>query len=131
MSLLNDGRDALTLAIIGSLANAFDNTNALLGVGDATSVFDATHTDLQAATNKAYKGMEAGYPTQSLNAIAFRSLFATNQANFAWEEWVTTNESGPKSSGYTLNRKVESLGTKTSAQQWQLTCELTIVNSAA
>ena len=67
--------------------------------------------------------MEAYGAMATYRALTFRSLFGTGDANFAWNEWGVFNAS---SSGTMLNRKVESLGTKTSAQSWQLTVTLTI-----
>jgi hypothetical protein len=67
--------------------------------------------------------MDATYPQVSTNVITFRSTFATGDANFAWQEWGVFNAS---SAGTMLNRKVESLGTKTSAQTWQFTVTITL-----
>ncbi len=125
MALTNAGRNDFAAVIIGDAITDFDNTNAYIGVGDSTDAFDKTETDLQAATNKFRQGMEATYPTRATNVLTFRSLFATGDANFAWEEWAVFNAS---SAGTMLNRKVESLGTKTSAQSWQFTVTLTVDN---
>lgn len=97
-------------------------SNAYLGVGDSTTAFTASQTDLQASTNKVRQGMDAGYPTRSGAAVTFRALFGTSAANFAWQEWATFNAA---SSGVMWQRKVESLGTKTNTQSWQLTVTLT------
>ena len=53
----------------------------------------------------------------------FRSTFATTDANFAWAEWAVFNAAA---AGRMLNRAVSALGTKTSAQSWQLTVTITI-----
>jgi hypothetical protein len=45
-------------------------------------------------------------------------------ANVAWQEWGLFNNT--TSGGTMLNRKVESLGTKTEAQTWQFTCTITL-----
>ena len=100
----------------------FTNSNAYLGVGDDNTAFSAAHTDLQASTNKLRKAMEASYPQVSTYDLIFRSLFGTGEGNFPWEEWGVFNAS---SGGTMLSRKVESLGTKTSASSWQLTATLT------
>jgi len=123
MPLENAGRDLIALALVGEAFTAYDNTHAYLGVGDSTDAFDAVDTDLQAASNKLRVGMQPTYPQRTGNAITLRSLFSTSQANWAWQEWGVFNAaSGPTM----LNRKVESLGTKTSAQSWQLTITLTV-----
>jgi hypothetical protein len=122
MALTDAGRDQLTSLAISS-GTAFDNSNAHIGVGDSTTAFAADQTDLQGSTNKVRKAMDATYPTREDNALTFRATFGTGDANFAWNERGVFNAS---SSGVMLNRKVESLGTKTSAQSWEITCVLTL-----
>lgn len=131
MALTNAGRDFIADAIIDNgTPTLFTNANAYLGVGDSTAVFAATQTDLQGAvfnTNKFRKAMEATYPQKgTANELVFRSLFATGDANIAWAEWGVFN-AGTDAGGQMLSRKVEALGTKTSAQSWQLTVTLTVV----
>lgn len=118
-------------ATIGNSITAFSNANAAIGVGDSTTAAAGTQTDMQAATNKLRKAMDATYPqhtdgTSSGNAqIVFRSTFGTSDANFAWQEWGVFN-SATAGAGSMLNRKVESLGTKASGSTWQLTVTLSI-----
>jgi hypothetical protein len=69
--------------------------------------------------------METGYPSLATNVISFRSVFGTGVANVAWNEWGLLNAA---TAGELLNRKVESLGTKTSAQTWQITVDITVNN---
>lgn len=123
MGLTNAYRDHLAKATVGESVTAFNNANAYIGVGDSTTAFSASQTDLQASTNKLRKAMDSGYPTRSNNTMTFRSTFGTSEANFAWNEWGVFNAS---SGGTMLNRKVESLGTKTSAQSWQITVDVTL-----
>jgi hypothetical protein len=122
MALTNAGRDLIAKAIIGDAFTLFNNANSRIGVGDSSTAFAATQTDLQ-GTNKLRKGMEVAYPSRAVNVLSFRSLFGTSEANFAWNEWGVFNAA---SAGDMLNRKVEALGTKTSAQSWQLTVDLTV-----
>lgn len=124
------GASVLWERVIGNTGvTAYSNANAYLGVGDSTTAAAATQTDLQAATNKLYTAMDATFPshtdgTSSGNAsIQFRCTVATGSGNFAWQEWGVFNAS---SAGRMLNRKVESLGTKTSASTWQLLVTLTL-----
>ena len=124
MALVNLARDIICDALIGGgTYTAFNNANAYLGVGDSTTAYAAAQTDLQAATNKHREAMDATYPSRAANVITFVSTFETADANFAWEEWGVFNAS---SGGQMLSRKVESLGTKTSAATWELTVTLTI-----
>lgn len=122
MALTNAYRDYVATLTTGS-GSAFSNANAYIGVGDSTTAFAATQTDLIAATNKFRKAQDATYPQVSGNVMTFRSSFGTSEANFAWQEWGIFNAS---SAGTMMNRKVESLGTKTSAQTWQLTLTITL-----
>jgi hypothetical protein len=122
MALTDAGRNHLVQAGIGASVTFFNNANTYIGVGDSTTAFSASQTDLVAATNKLRKAMDATYPSGGSNVITFRSTFATTDANFAWQEWGIFNAS---SGGTMLSRKVESLGTKTSAQTWQFTVTLT------
>lgn len=123
MGMTNAYRDFQAQAAIGEAVTAFNAANAHIGAGDSTTAFDAGQTDLQAATNKLRKAQEASYPTRSGNVLTFRSLFGTADANWAWQEWGIFNAS---SAGVMMSRKVESLGTKTSAQSWQVTATITI-----
>jgi hypothetical protein len=102
----------------------FTNANARLGVGDSTTAFAASQTDLVAAANKLRKAMDATYPQRSTNVLTFRATFATSEANWVWNEWGVFN-AGP-TGGTMLNRKVEILGTKTSSQYWELSVALTL-----
>ena|SRR5580765_6510355 len=99
-------------------------TNIQLGVGDNSTAFAQGQTDLQAATNKLRKAMDATYPTRSSGTLTFRSTFGTSDANFAWNEWGIFSDT--PSSGTMFGRKQEALGTKTSAQTWQLTATITV-----
>lgn len=107
----------------------FNNGNAYLGVGDSSSAVAATQTDLQAATNKLRVAMEATYPTHTdgttsaAASAVWKSSFSTSQANWAWNEIALFNGS---SGGRMLNRKLVSLGTKTSADTWTLTLTATL-----
>ena len=122
MPMTDAGRNLMVQATIGAGPTFFNNANTYIGVGDSTTAFATSQTDLQAATNKLRKAMDATYPSGGSNVITFRSTFATTDANYAWQEWGIFNAS---SAGTMLSRKVESLGTKTSAQTWQFTVTLT------
>jgi hypothetical protein len=111
-------------------ANAWGNTNAYLGVGDSTTAEAATQTELQAATNRFYKAMNATYPSRSGQTVTFQSDFATGEANFVWAEWtVAAGATTASGAGFTtgttnLNRKVQALGTKASGV-WTLSGQVT------
>jgi len=119
--LLNTGIDEMWDLIIGDSANHLSSTYAQVGVGDSTTAANASQTDLQAATNKTYKGMESGYPTSTDQKATFKASFGDAEANYAWNEWVVKQSSSAKC----LNRKVESLGTKSSGT-WTLEVSITL-----
>lgn len=115
----------------GQALTYFSNAQAAIGVGDSTTAAAATQTDLQAATNKLRKAMDATYPVHTdgtgsgAASIAFRATFGSAEANFAWQEWVVAN-SATAGTGRILNRKVESNGTKASGASWQMTATLSL-----
>ena len=115
----------------GQALTYFNNANAALGVGDSNTAAAATQTDLQAATNKLRKAMDATYPqhtdatSSDAASIVFKSTFGSAEANFAWQEWIVAN-SPTAGTGRALNRKVESLGTKASGTTWALTVALSL-----
>ncbi len=121
---LQEGIQELFKLLTGGTATAFSNANARIGVGNGTAAAEDTQTDLQGGS-KAYKAMDATYPLVGDLAdkkVTFRATFGSGEANFAWEEWVVDNGgTGLK----TLNRKVESLGTKSSGS-WQITVEISL-----
>lgn len=124
MSLTTAGRNILAAMIMNSgPPTFFDNTHAYIGSGDDNTAFDVAQTDLQAASNKLRVAMDATYPTLATNVLTFRSTFSTSQANWHWQEWGVFNAAA---SGTLLCRKVEDLGTKTSAQSWQITGTITV-----
>lgn len=124
MPLTETGRNFIAAAIIADgPPTAFSNANARIGSGDSNTAFASSQTDLQASSNKLRKAMESSYPQRTDNVLTFRSLFGTSDANWAWNEWGVFNAG---SSGVMLSRKVESLGTKTSAQSWLLTASIQV-----
>lgn len=119
--LLNSGIDEMWDLICGDSANHFNSEGAQIGVGDSNTAANAAQTDLQAATNKTYKGMDSGYPTSTAQKATFKASFGASEANYAWNEWVVKQSA----SGKCLNRKVESLGTKTGGT-WTLQVDITL-----
>jgi hypothetical protein len=120
--LTNAYRNHLAAASLGEAVTAYDAANARIAVGDASTAFAAGQTDLQGAS-KFRKAMDATYPQRTDNVMTFRATFATVEANFAWNEWAIFNAAA---AGTMLNRKVEAVGTKTSAQSWQVTIGITL-----
>jgi len=121
---LEEGINLIWTAICGGSFTPFDSANAHIGVGDGTVSADYSQTGLQ-GTNVYYKGMDTGYPTYGSDRKAtFRSTFGGDEANYTWNEWTVAN--GNSNDAVNLNRKVESLGTKSSGSTWIMTVELSI-----
>jgi hypothetical protein len=130
MPLTTAGQEYIATKIFDGTGTLFDNSNAYIGVGDSTTAFAIGQTDLQAASNKLRVGMDATFPTLTgtpLVDLTLQSTFSTAQANYAWEEWAVFNAS---TAGTMLCRKVENLGTKTSAQTWEITVVISILIGA-
>lgn len=136
--LMYGGASCLLQGLIGNITGTagqaltrFDNTNAAIGAGDSTTAAVATHTDLQAVTNKLRKGMDATYPlhtdgtTIASNVITFRSTFGTSDANFDWQEIGIFN-SPTAATGRMLNRKTQAIGVKTSSISRVVTATITL-----
>ena len=122
--LTNAGCSTIAVLITnGASTGYFSSASAYLAVGSASTAFAATQTDLQEATNKSRKPMQAGYPTVSNQSMTFRSLWTASSANFRWNEIGCMNAA---SGGTMLFRDVQALGEKPSTQSWQLTMTATV-----
>lgn len=97
----------------------FDAAHARIGVGNSTTAAAHGQTGLQGGS-QAFASMNASYPSVSGQSITFQADFGTAAANFAWQECVVDNGTT------TLNRKVSSQGTKTSAETWRAVCTITL-----
>lgn len=103
---------------------AFSNANAYIGVGDSTTAESASQTGLQAASNKTWKAMAATYPQRTSQTVTWRAVFASGDANYAWNEFTITNASSD--TGTNLNRKTSTQGTKAAGQSWTIDISITI-----
>ena len=119
--LVTAGIASLLNLLTGAGDTAFSNANAYTGVGDSTTGSSVGQTDLQAATNKLRKAMNATYPALSAPTIQFQSTFGSSEGNYVWNEVGIFNAAA---AGTMLNRAVQSLGTKTSGSSWSLTTTL-------
>lgn len=129
-ALLNAGIQRLEDLLIGAGGQAFDATHCRIGVGNGTTAVTAADTDLSAAagsTNRWFQ-LVSGAPSRSGQTLTFTATFATGDGNFAWNEWGIDagTASGNTVTAPMLNRKVVSLGTKTSAASWAFTVTIVI-----
>lgn len=83
------------------------------GLWRVVSVSGTGFTLEGSAGNGAYT---SGGVASKSRVLTFKATFGTGAANFAWNEWGIANAS---TGGRLFNRKVASLGTKTSAASWE------------
>ena len=129
MALHRTGRNLIAQLLNGeSVTPLFATTGAVLWVGSGTGAHDPTDNHLNVPGVAAT--MESGYPIRAVNQNTYRGIFATNEANYEWQEWgvknATTSATSTAGDVAMLQRVQESLGTKTSSQQWQLTVDITL-----
>jgi hypothetical protein len=123
--LLHEGITLLMyhIAGVGTSGNKWDNSNARIGVGNDSTAPADTQTGLIGA-NKAYKGMNTGYPQKSGDHdLVFQADFISGEAEFAWNEETIVNAADD--TGANLCRQNTALGTKPSNQTWRITGTIT------
>jgi hypothetical protein len=104
---------------------AFNASNARIGVGDSSTAFSASQTDLL-GINKLRKLVD-GAPVVSSNSADFTATFGLSDANWEWLEIGLFNSS---SGDYMATRRtLTGFGTKTSSETWTVT--LTVVATPA
>jgi hypothetical protein len=123
MATTDKGAQAIASLFCADAAIAsFNQTNARIGVGDSSTAFATSQTDLQAASNKLRKGLDSA-PVRTSNSIDYTATFALAEANWAWNEIALFNSS---SGDYMATRRtLTGFGTKTSSEAWTVT--LTVV----
>jgi hypothetical protein len=124
MPLTTSGAQFIANAITNTSTPTFFNaTNTYIAVGTDNTAFDISQTALVSEIPSTGRKLVDNSPNVSGSDIILVATYGTGDANAAWEEWGIFNDS---SAGTMLSRKVESLGTKTSAQTWQITVTLTV-----
>jgi hypothetical protein len=124
-SYVNNGGQLVLDALIGTAITYFSNANARIGVGDSATAYAAGQTDLQAATNKLRKGMDATFPSRSGQTMTFQSTFTTAEANFLWNEVAVFNAASGAAS-MLCRTLIGAPFTKTSAQSMTWTYTITL-----
>lgn len=124
MPLVQVGRDRIAGLITGAETCHWGTSSATIWVASSTAAHAGSSTWLDSAG--VGTTIESGYPTRSANVLQYRSVYSTDKANFPWEQWLI-NSASASSSGVPLQLAAQqALGTKTSAQSWQLTACVTI-----
>lgn len=125
--ILDVGANEILRIIAGTGGQAYDANNAYIYVGTDTTREDATQTGLIATgVNRAYAGMDIGYPVVNGRQAIYRASFGDNSANFSWNESSIVNGTG--TNAVAMNRKVSTLGTKVTGT-WTLQITLSIVSA--
>lgn len=124
--LVNAGIQLMLDLLIGAGGTVYSNANSYIGIGDSNTAVAASQTDLQAATNKVKKIMDATFPSRSGQTMTWRCTFSTSEGNFSIQEAGIFNGGPAFATGTMLNRLLAALGTKTSATTLQVTATLTI-----
>lgn len=130
--IIGNGSGANTGASPAGASAAYNNAQARIGVGDSSTAYAASQTDLQAATNKYLQGMDATFPSVSAQTVTYRITVGGANANFTWNEIVADNCNGSnststtRSGGATMSRAVSSMGTKGSGSTWIPTYTVTL-----
>ena len=120
---LTVGTNELWKLATGQSSNTFTNAQATIGIGDSSVAAAITQTDLQAATNKTYKAMNASYPTvPSAGSVQFQALFGGTDANYVWAEFVIRHAA----SLICIDRGVSAMGTKAAGTSWTATVTLSL-----
>jgi hypothetical protein len=113
--------------ITGIGGTTFGSGNAKLYVGSGTTAASSSDTDLVAGSASAGKtavAQDTGFPTIAGNTVTYRSTFGSTSGNHDWQEVGVINGALPISSSVILlNRKLSSLGTKTTGS-WQLSLSI-------
>ena len=127
MPLIQQGRDRIAGLITGAETCHWGTSGATLFVASATAAHSPTSTWLGSVAIGATG--ESGYPLTATNVLQWRGIWSTAYANFQWESWLV-NTATASGSGAPLNlAPAQALGTKTSAQSWQLTACVTVTTA--
>lgn len=123
--ILDTGANEMLKLITGTGGTAFNASNSYIYVGTDSTAENASQTGvISTGANRAYAGMDTGYPMVSSRQMVYRASFGDTSANFAWNEAAILNGTG--ANAVAMNRKVSTLGTKASGT-WtlQITISLT------
>jgi hypothetical protein len=132
--LTTAGLTRICSLIVAAGGQGLTNTATRIGVGNSATAEAVGQTDLQAAAgaaNRYFMTMDATFPSAAAAVITAKATFGTADGNFTWSEWcldigTPTVAAGTTVAATMLNRKVQSLGTKTSAGTWVATATITL-----
>lgn len=106
----------------GTTYDPFDETNAHIAIGDGTTAYASSQTDLQGSSSVRI-AVSAGYPQRSGAVLTYQTIADEDTANFDWNEWGIVNAA---TGGEMLVRAVQDLGTKAQGAEWKFTGTITV-----
>lgn len=125
--ILDVGANEILRVLAGTGGQAYDANNAYIYVGTDTTRESADQIGVIATgANRAYAGMDIGYPVVTGRQAIYRASFGDTSANFQWAESAIVNGTG--ANAVAMNRKVVNLGTKVTGT-WTLQITLSIVSA--
>lgn len=127
--ILDAGANEMLKLISGTGGTAYNSANTYIYVGTNNSPENASQTGVIATgSNRAYAAVDTGYPVVNGRQMIYRASFGDDVANFAWNEASIVNGIG--TSAVSMNRKVSSLGTKTTGT-WTLQITVSLTSTAS
>ena len=123
--VLDNGRAEIMKLLTGTGGKPFNQANAKIFVGDSSKAESASHTGIQATTNKASTNMVSGYPQVTAGSAKFKGILDNDVANFDIREMCVAN--GTASSDISLNRRVVDLGRKAAGTTWEVIATISLL----
>lgn len=124
MPLVQVARDRIAGLMVGAETCHWGDVKATIWIASSTAAHSPTSTWL--ATAAVAATMESGYPSRAANILQFQGVYSTAEANIQWEQWAIHTATA-SATGIIMNIAPQQvLGTKTSAQSWQLTACITV-----
>lgn len=125
--ILDVGATELLSIISGTGGTPYNAANSYIYVGTDTTPESASQVGVIATgQNRAYAGMDSGYPIVNNRQVIYRASFGDSAANFEWNEAAIMNGTGPNA--VAMNRKVTSLGKKVTGT-WTLQITVTLTSA--
>lgn len=122
MGILDTGGVHLAKRMMGdNTLTDFNESNSYIRVGNGTTAFARTQTDLLGASTYV-QGMDTGFPERVDNVTKYRATIGGAYANFAWTEIMLANA---ETDGTAMNRMVGNFGIKELGQTWVVVVEFT------
>ena len=123
MPIIRVGRDNIAALISG--AGTAWGTASYMVVASSTGGHSPASTWFS-PTGAAFSCMEATYPLRAANILQYRGLYATDEANFEWNQWGVANATSTSAGELLLMSNQSCFIQKTNQQSVQFTTCVTI-----